>query len=39
MLSCRDKLYKYGILNYTNFYPFYMKKKVGLLGLGLGLEL
>ncbi len=40
-LSCRKELYKYFILNNTNFYLSSTREKGGfiLLGLGLGLEL
>ena len=39
MPSYRNELYKYKILNDINFYPSCMEKRVGLLGLGLGLGL
>ena len=39
MPSYRNELYKYGNLNHINFYPSRVERKVGLLGLGLGLGL
>ena len=39
MPSCRDELYKYGILNDTNFYPSCVERRMGFLGLELELGL
>ena len=39
MLFCKSELYKYEILNNTNFHPSCMERRVGFLGLGLGLGL
>ena len=35
----KDELYKYGILNDTNFYLSCVERRVGFLGLGLRLGL
>ena len=39
MPSCKNELYKYRILNDTNFHSFCMEKRVGFLGVGLELGL